>query len=418
MNIKNIEAFEIIDSRGNPTLEAVVTLENGIKAKAAVPSGASTGENEALELRDGGERFFGKGVLTACQNVTEKIFPAIKELNVYDQKEIDQAMIDLDGTENKSQLGANAILAVSLAVCRGAAISKKMPLWQYINEIYSFTYPTNDKFPALMMNVINGGVHADSGLDIQEYMFVVDGFDNFSERVRAGAELYHDLKEYLKEHHFRIAVGDEGGFAPHLSSNEEPLEIMSQVLRSSKFAQQGKVTLGIDAAASEFFKDNSYQLRLEVAQLDTAEMIERYEEWINKYELTLIEDPLSQSDWGGWNSINKKIGKKIDLIGDDLLVTQKKFLQRAIDEESCNAILIKVNQVGSLSETIETIKLAQENKMKIAVSHRSGETTDDFIADLAIATGAELVKFGAPARGGRVVKYNRLNEIAREVNAQ
>lgn len=416
MKIKSLYAREILDSRANPTVEVKIILENGVEAKAAVPSGASTGNNEALELRDNdSERYNGKGVLVACQNITEKICPVIREFSIFDQQKIDQAMIDLDGTKNKSTLGANAILAVSLCVARAAAKARMIPLWKYLQEKFSLKTIDNYTFPALMMNVINGGAHADSGLDFQEYMFVVDGFATFSERLRVGTELYHALGKELRQRGFKIAVGDEGGFAPTLTSNEEPLEIMTKIINENSFAGQGNISLGMDVAASEFFDGTNYNLSLEKENLPAVYLAKKYEQWLAKYKIRLMEDPFSENDWENWKVFTEIHNNDLTLIGDDLLVTQKDFLMQAIKEKACNAILIKVNQVGSLTETMETIKLAKENNFKIAVSHRSGETWDDFIADLAIATQAEFVKFGAPARTERGTKYNRLAEIALEL---
>lgn len=416
MKIKSLYAREILDSRANPTVEVKIILENGVEAKAAVPSGASTGNNEALELRDNdSERYNGKGVLVACQNITEKICPVIREFSIFDQQKIDQAMIDLDGTKNKSTLGANAILAVSLCVARAAAKARMIPLWKYLQEKFSLKTIDNYTFPALMMNVINGGAHADSGLDFQEYMFVVDGFATFSERLRVGTELYHALGKELRQRGFKIAVGDEGGFAPTLTSNEEPLEIMTKIINENSFTGQGNISLGMDVAASEFFDGTNYNLSLEKENLSAVYLAKKYEQWLAKYKIRLIEDPFSENDWENWKVFTEIHNNDLTLIGDDLLVTQKDFLLQAIKEKACNAILIKVNQVGSLTETMETIKLAKENNFKIAVSHRSGETWDDFIADLAIATQAEFVKFGAPARTERGTKYNRLAEIALEL---
>ncbi|PIE00056.1 MAG: phosphopyruvate hydratase, partial [Acidobacteria bacterium] len=308
------------------------------------------------------------------------------------------------------------ILAVSLAVARASATHKKLPLWKYLQKSFKIEPEADYNFPALMMNVINGGAHADSGLNFQEYMFVVDGFENFAERLRAGAELYHALGKELKERGFRTAVGDEGGFAPGLKSNEEPLEIMTKVVATKKFAEGANIQLGMDVAASEFFDGENYDLSLEQEKISGVYLAKKYETWLEKYKIRLIEDPFSEKDWTSWQAFTGEHGKDLTLIGDDLLVTQKRFLSKAIEEKACNAILIKVNQVGSLTETIETIKLAKENNFQIAVSHRSGETWDDFIADLAIATNAEFVKFGAPARTERGTKYNRLAEIALEMD--
>lgn len=413
MKIKKIEALEILDSRGNPTVEVKITLESGITAKAGVPSGASTGSKEALELRDGdNKRFLGKGVQKVCDNIERKIFSAIKNIPVKKQKEIDQIMIELDGTENKSKLGANAILAVSLAVAKASALNEKLPLWKYLRKIYDLDESAHYKFPIPMMNLINGGAHSDSGLDIQEFMAVPFGFNNFTERVRAGAETYHFLKKNLTERGYRTAVGDEGGFAPKLKTNEMALDFIQKAIKSAGYNKK-QVGTGIDAAASEFFdqEKSEYFLALEGLKLRSERLKELYEKWIDKYNMQVIEDPMSEFDWTGWKDFTKNNHQKLPIIGDDLLVTNSELLQKAIDEDACNAVLIKVNQIGSLSETIETIKLAQNNDFLVVISHRSGETVDDFIADLAVAAEADYVKFGAPARSERNVKYNRIMEI-------
>lgn len=413
MQIKKIEALEILDSRGNPTVEAKITLKDGIFAKAAVPSGASTGTKEALELRDEDKkRFLGKGVLQVCENIEKEIFPAIKRMSIFDQKEIDQIMIELDGTENKYRLGANAILAVSLAVAKAGALEKKLPLWKYLRKIYDLEESRDYKFPVPMMNLINGGEHSDSQLDIQEFMVVPFGLANFSERLRAGTEVYHHLKKILSEKDYRVSVGDEGGFAPRLKDNKSALKFIKKAIEEAGYSDK-KVGTGIDAAASSFYdkKTGKYNLKLEKISLDSKRLQKMYEEWIDKYNMRVIEDPMSEFDWKGWVDFNQANKKKLPIIGDDLLVTNEKLIQEAVDKDACNAVLIKVNQIGSLSETIRAINLARDNDFKIAVSHRSGETTDDFIADLAVATEAEYVKFGAPARSERVAKYNRIMEI-------
>ncbi len=413
MKIKKIEALEILDSRGNPTVEAKITLTDGFSAKAAVPSGASTGSKEALELRDNDQkRFSGKGVLKVCENIERKIFPTIKDIPVDRQKEIDQIMIELDGTENKSNLGANAILAVSLAVARVTAVKKKMPLWEYLIRAYDLEENIDYKFPIPMMNLINGGGHADSGLDIQEFMAVPFGLNNFSDRLRAGAEVYHNLKQILIENKFRVSVGDEGGFAPRLKTNEMALKLIKEAIKRAGYTEK-QVGTGIDAAASEFYdnKTGDYKLTLEKTNLASHQIQKMYQKWIQKYNMKVIEDPMSEFDWDGWAEFTRENNFKLPIIGDDLLVTNEKLLEKAINKEACNSILIKVNQIGTLTETINTIKLAKDNDFKIAVSHRSGETADDFIADLAIAVEADYVKFGAPARTERVTKYNRIMEI-------
>jgi len=413
MLIKKIETLEILDSRGNPTVEARVILEDGISAKAAVPSGASTGIKEALELRDNDKkRFLGKGVLNVCENIEKEIFPAIKNISIFHQKEIDQVMIELDGTENKSRLGANAILAVSLAVARVAAIKKGLPLWKYLRELYDLEESVDYKFPIPMMNLINGGEHSDSQLDIQEFMVVPFGLASFTDRIRAGAEVYHNLKKLLQENKYRTAVGDEGGFAPRLKDNESALDFIKKAIKKAGYSEDQAGT-GIDAAANSFYdqKSGKYNLKLEDLSLNSEKLQVVYQEWIEKYNMKVIEDPMSEFDWEGWTNFNQENKHKLPIIGDDLLVTNEKLIQEAIDEDACNAVLIKVNQIGSLSEAIDAIKIAKDNDMKIAVSHRSGETADDFIADLAVAAEAEYVKFGAPARIERAIKYNRIMEI-------
>jgi enolase 1/2/3 len=417
MKIKKGKAYEILDSRGNPTIEINLTLEDGQIMKDSIPSGASTGSKEALELRDGDpERFGGKGVLKACESV-DKILEEIKDIDVTQQEKIDRLMIELDGTGNKSKLGANAIMAVSLAVCRAGAYAEKKPLWQYIQEKFGFKQGPDWNFPIPMINVINGGAHSDSGLDVQEYMLVPVGLDSFFLKMRAGSEVYQALKEILVEKDYRTAVGDEGGFAPRLKSNEEALVLLSQAIEKAGYKLGSEIKTGLDVAASEFYdKDTEkYNLGLDKKNIEVEELFEMYKKWMDKYSLALIEDPLSEFDWKSWSEFNEKFGNEIDIIGDDLLVTNKKLVERAIEEKACNAVLIKVNQIGTISETINAIKIARGAGMKIAVSHRSGETKDDFIADLAVAVESDYVKFGAPARGERVAKYNRIIEIEKEI---
>ncbi len=418
MKIKNIDAHEILDSRGIPAVEVKLTLEDGRVVKAAVPSGASTGTKEALEMRDGEERFGGKGVLKACANVVNEIFPRIKNMDVEDLIAIDEAMIELDGTPNKSKLGANAILGVSLAVARAGALLKGVELWQHLKEIYGFEQPENWKFPVPMINVINGGEHADSGLDIQEFMLVPSGFETFAERLQAGAETYQSLKKVLMEKGYRVAVGDEGGFAPALLANAEALELILEAIENTKYEAGTQIRTGIDAAASEFYdKDTEkYNLKLDGISLDNSQISSMYREWIEKFKMELIEDPMSEFDWDGWRMFNEQSGEKISIIADDLTVTNKKILDEAKEKNAANSILIKVNQIGSVTETANCVRAAKEYGMKIAVSHRSGETTDDFIGDLAVGFFADYVKFGSTARGERVCKYNRVAEIERSFN--
>ncbi len=407
-----------MDSRGNPTVEVEIELASGTKATAAVPSGASTGTYEALELRDkDSKRFGGLGVLTAVRNVNEKISEAVVGMEAKEQKEIDKKMIELDGTENKSNLGANAILGVSLAVCRAAAAEQNIPLYQYIKKAFKIQ---NSKFktPVPMFNIINGGQHSDSGLSIQEYKLIPNGIKTFKEQLRAGSEIFHKLKSILASKGHSVSVGDEGGFAPRLENNAEPLELINLASSNAGYKNGAEVNIGIDAAANSFFdgKEEKYIFKPESAMLSRETLINIYSEWLQKYNVISVEDGLNENDWEGWRLMNEKIGEKALTIGDDLLVTNVKRLKKAIEENACNAVLIKVNQIGSLSETIDCIKLAKKNKMKTVISHRSGETTDDFIADLAVGAGADYIKSGSLSRGERICKYNRLLRIEEELN--
>ena len=429
--ITDIIAREILDSRGNPTVEVEVFLANKESAVAAVPSGASTGTFEALELRDGDSaRYGGLGVLKAVENVNTKIKEALIGKDASKQAEIDELMLELDGTENKSHLGANAILGVSLAVCRVVAKSKKIPLYQYINEISHLN--VKPKLPVPMFNVLNGGMHSDSGLSIQEFKVIPTGIKTFAEQLRAGSEVFHRLKKIIEAGHHSSGVGDEGGFSPKLESNIQALEFINQAITESGYELGTQVNLGIDAAANNFYdeKQGCYVVKPEGVNLETERLINMYKEWIDKYHVVSVEDGLSEDDWSGWALMTEKIaGKKILggipkevlsenlLVGDDLLVTNVRRVERAIKEKACNAVLIKVNQIGSLSETLECIRLSKKNKMKIMISHRSGETTDDFIADLAVGTAAEFIKSGSLSRGERLCKYNRLMKIEQELKA-
>ena len=416
--IKKIYAREILDSRGNPTVEVEVTLESGVKATAAVPSGASTGVHEALELRDGdANRYKGLGVLKAVANVNNQIQEKLLGMEASEQKKIDQKMLKLDGTENKSNLGANAILGVSLAVCRAAALEKNIPLYAYIAETYKLKAKTY-KLPIPMFNVLNGGKHSDSGLSIQEYKIVPNGVATFKEQLRAGSEIFHALAKLLASDEQSTAVGDEGGFAPRLESNAKALEVINLAIEKAGYQKGSQVNIGIDAAASSFFstQENQYFFQPENVKLSREMLVNIYAEWIQKYNVISVEDGLSEDDWEGWRGMNEKIGSKVMTIGDDLLVTNVKRLKKAIEEKACNAVLIKVNQIGSLTETVECVKLAQKNKMKVVLSHRSGETTDDFIADLAVGVGAEYIKSGSLSRGERICKYNRLLRIEEELD--
>jgi len=414
--IKKIFAREILDSRGNPTVEVDVELESGVKATAAVPSGASTGTFEALELRDGDkERFGGLGVQKAVENVNKKIQKEVVGMEVSQQEAIDQKMLDLDGTENKINLGANAILGVSLAVCRAASIEAGIPLYKYIAK--TFKFPVKVKLPIPMFNVINGGKHSDSGLAIQEYKIVPNGIKSFKEQYRASSEIFQKLKSILVSEGQSTAVGDEGGFAPRLESNAKALELMNRAIEEAGYKKGEEVSTGIDAAASSFFdeKEKQYIFKPESNGVTREVLVNIYNEWISKYNVISVEDGLMEEDWEGWRAMNEKIGGRVMTIGDDLLVTNVKRLKKAIEERACNSVLIKVNQIGSLTETINCIKLAKKNKMKIVISHRSGETTDDFISDLAVGTSAEYMKSGSLSRGERICKYNRLLRIEEEL---
>lgn len=411
--IEKIYAREILDSRGNPTVEVEVTLEDGTKSIAAVPSGASTGSHEALELRDeDNSRYGGKGVLKAIANVNDKIAPVIVGMESSQQREIDTKMIELDGTENKSNLGANAILGVSLAVCRATAVSQGKELYNYIAETFEFKI---DKFKTIpMFNILNGGEHADSGLSIQEFKLVPAGIKNYAEQLRAGSEVFNALRKILATMKQSTAVGDEGGFAPRLENNSQALELINQAIVAAGYKPGEEVSIGLDAAANSFFEDeddHQYFLKPENEKLNKENLINLYKDWIDKYNVMSVEDGLAEEDWDGWKLMTEKIGSEVMIIGDDLLVTNVKRLEKAIEKKACNSVLIKVNQIGSLSETIDCINMAKENNMKIVISHRSGETTDEFISDLAVGTNADYMKSGSLCRGERICKYNRLLKI-------
>ena len=406
MKITDIKAREILDSRGNPTVEVDVILEDGTIGRAAVPSGASTGEREALEMRDGGDRFNGKGVLNAVNNVNTKIKPVIIGMDVYDQEAIDYKMIELDGTKTKSNLGANAILGVSMAALKAAAISKGLPLYKYVGN--------GTILPVPMMNILNGGAHADNKLDFQEFM-IIPQRDTIKERVRVGAEVFHALKKVLNERHLSTGVGDEGGFAPDLNSNTEGFELIMEAIKKAGYEPGKDVKLAIDVAASEFFSDGKYNLVGEGRSLTTDELISFYEELVNKYPIISIEDPVDENDWEGFAKITAKLGDRIQLVGDDLFVTNKECLQKGIDMKAGNAILLKVNQIGTITETLETIKLARDNGYKTIISHRSGETEDTTIADLAVGLNLGQIKTGSMSRTDRICKYNQLIRIEEEI---
>ena len=407
MKIKNVIGREILDSRGNPTVEVDVILENGMMARAAVPSGASTGEREALELRDGDKsRFIGKGVLRAVENVNTVIRDRVVGMEVEDQRAIDNAMIELDGTETKSKLGANAILGVSMACLKAAAMNAGKPLYAYVGN--------GTTLPVPMMNIINGGAHADNSLDFQEYMIIPQA-DTIHERVRIGSEVFHNLKNVLKEHGYATGVGDEGGFAPDLKSNKEGFALIMEAINRAGYTDKD-VKLGIDVAASEFYKDGKYVLAGEGVSLTTDELIEYYKDLISKYPIITIEDPVDENDWEGFTKVTQEIGDKVQLVGDDLFVTNKKYLQKGIDNHAGNAILIKVNQIGTISETIDTINLAKANGYNTVISHRSGETEDTTIADLAVGLDLGQIKTGSMSRTDRMCKYNQLLRIEEELS--
>jgi len=413
--IKKISALEILDSRGNPTVQATVVLENGVSGEASVPSGASTGKYEALELRDGDARYGGMGVNEACKNVNEKINEALFGFDIFDQKAIDKKMIELDGTENKSALGANAILAVSLASARAAARSKNVPLYQYIAEAFGFKKPKT--IPTAFFNILNGGAHSDSGLSIQEFQIIPRQFKTFGEKYQIAGEIFHKLKELLGKAGLPAGVGDEGGFAPKLESNAEAFEYLKKAISENNCAFSGLVSIGIDAAASGFYDESErkYVLKPENVSLEADQLLALYQEWRKKYDLFSIEDGLAENDFENWKIMNEKMGGNTLVIGDDLLTTNVNRLGKALSFSAVNAAIVKPNQIGTLTETVDFVKYCQKNKIKIIVSNRSGETEDSFIADLAVAAGAEFVKFGAPCRGERTAKYNRLVEIEKEI---
>ena len=407
--ITRVQAREILDSRGNPTVEVDVYLSDGSFGRAAVPSGASTGEHEAVELRDGDQnRFLGKGALNAVRNVNQQIAPIVKGYNALDQKTLDKCMIDLDGTPNKSNLGANAILGVSMAVSRAAAASQNLPLYRHLNSDACL-------LPVPMLNIINGGSHADNNVDIQEFMIFPIGADSFSHALRMGAEIFHYLKKVLNSKGLNTSVGDEGGFAPNLSSNEEAIEIILEAVEKSNYSIGKDISLALDAAASEFYIDGAYRLESENRTLTSDEMVEYFEGLTNKYPIVSIEDGLAENDWEGWEVLNSELGSKIQIVGDDLTVTNIPRLQRAIDEQSMNAILIKLNQIGTVTETVEAVELARETEFGVVISHRSGETEDTFIADFAVAMGMGQIKTGSASRTDRICKYNQLLRIEEEL---
>ena len=411
-DIKKIHARQIMDSRGNPTIECDITLSDGAFGRAAVPSGASTGSFEALELRDGGNNYMGKGVLTAVKNVNEIIAPALVGMDASQQTEIDEKMLELDGTPNKDKLGANAILAVSMALAHAVANAKHIPLYKYIAEIYGNANPC--VLPRPMMNIINGGAHADNGLDAQEFMIIPNGATSEVEAIRMGSEIFHHLKSILKKGGNSTNVGDEGGFAPNFNSCAEALDTIVAAIRSAGYEPDSQVSIGLDVASSEFYADGVYSF--EGKKLSSDEMIEFYEKLISDYPIISIEDALAEEDWTGWKKLTERIGNKCQLVGDDLFVTNPARLARGIENGVANAILIKVNQIGSLTETLRAIKMAQDAKYGVIISHRSGETEDTTIADLAVATNAGQIKTGSMSRTDRMAKYNQLIRIEEELD--
>jgi len=409
--IEQVWAREILDSRGNPTIEAEVILEDGTTGRAAVPSGASTGENEAVELRDGDDnRYLGKGVSKAVENVNEKLARELEGLDCLDQTLIDETMIALDGTANKNNLGANAILAVSLANARAAASALEIPLYRYIGGANAKTLPVP------MMNILNGGAHADNNVDFQEFMVMPVGAESFTEALRMGAEIFHHLKSVLKSRGYSTGVGDEGGFAPNLNSNEEAVETILEAIGKAGYNAGDNVMLALDPAASEFYKDGSYVFKKSGGRkLASEEMAAYWADWCDKYPIISIEDGMAENDWDGWKNLMQAVGGRVQLVGDDLFVTNVKFLQNGIDEKAANSILIKVNQIGTLTETLDAIELAKTHNMTAVISHRSGETEDTFIADLAVATNAGQIKTGSLCRSDRIAKYNQLLRIEEDL---
>ena len=407
--IDAIHAREILDSRGNPTVEVEVLLSDGQIGRAAVPSGASTGEHEAVELRDGDKgRYLGKGVQKAVDAVIDQIAPALTGFDATDQRSIDQAMLDLDGTPNKGKLGANAILGVSLAVANAAAASADLPLYKYLGG------PNAHVLPVPLMNILNGGSHADSDVDIQEFMIAPIGAETFSEGLRWGVEVYHNLKSVLKEQGLSTGLGDEGGFAPNLPSNRAALDLIQEAIKNAGYTPGKDIALALDVASSEFYKDGAYQF--EGKSLSASDMSAYYGELVADYPLVSIEDPLDENDWDGWKTLTDAIGDKVQLVGDDLFVTNPAILQRGIDTRTANSLLVKVNQIGSLTETLDAVSLAQRAGYTTITSHRSGETEDTTIADISVATNAGQIKTGAPARSERVAKYNQLLRIEEELD--
>ncbi len=410
MKIKEVAALEVLDSRGNPTVEVEVALTNGARGRATVPSGASTGEHEAVELRDGGDRFLGKGVLRAVAHVKRNLARRVVGLDARNQSKLDRCMIDLDRTPDKGRLGANAILGVSLAAARAQAAADKVPLYRYLGGEGACTLPTP------MLNVLNGGVHADNNLDVQEFMVIPWGFGSFSEALRAGVEIYGVLRQVLARKGYSTGVGDEGGFAPKLRDNEEAVELLLEAVVRAGYRTGSQVVLGLDVAASEFHSSGAYAFEKSGGgRMSSADLVALYERWVRDYPIVSIEDALGEDDWEGWEILTASLGDKAQLVGDDLFVTNRRRLEEGVRRGAANSILVKPNQIGTLSETLETIEAARAAGYATVISHRSGETEDSTIADLAVATGAGQIKTGAPCRGERTAKYNRLLRIEREL---
>jgi len=410
-NISEIRGRQVLDSRGNPTVEAEVRLADGSLGRAIVPSGASTGEHEAVELRDGdNQTYLGKGVLKAVENVNGEIADALANFDAADQRTLDQKMIELDGTENKGRLGANAILAVSMAAARAAANGYELPLYRYLGGAGANTLPTP------MMNILNGGAHADNNVDFQEFMVMPVGAESFSEALRWGVEVFHTLKGVLKKRGYNTAVGDEGGFAPSVKSNVEAIEVVLEAIQQAGYKPGEEIAIALDPAASEFFQDGKYVFtKSDKSSKSSEDMVRFWAKWVDDYPIVSLEDGLAENDWEGWQNLTKELGGKIQLVGDDIFVTNISFLQEGIDKHVANSILIKVNQIGTVSETLDAIDLARRNGYTSVISHRSGETEDTFIADLAVATGAGQIKTGSASRTDRVAKYNQLLRIEEEL---
>ncbi|SRR5581483_7428567 len=410
MKIQQVLGREVFDSRGQPTVEVDVTLANGSRGRATVPSGASTGEHEAVELRDGGSRFLGKGVAQAVANVNRVIAPRVRGKDAKKQEEIDRLMIDLDGTPDKGRLGANAILGVSLAAAKAQAAAEKLPLYRYLGG------PRAKTLPVPMLNVLNGGAHADNNVDFQEFMIVPAGLKSFAEAMRAAAEIFQTLKKVLQKHNYSTSVGDEGGFAPRLKTNEEAVQLLLEAIEQAGYKPAADVALALDVASSELYDDGGYVFKKsDGKKRGRDEMVRLYEDWVRQYPIVSIEDAFAEDDWDGWKMLTDALGKKVQLVGDDLFVTNKTRLARGIEMGVANSILVKVNQIGTLTETLETMRLAAKSGYTTVISHRSGETEDATIADLAVATNAGQIKTGAPCRGERTAKYNQLLRIEQEL---